>query len=180
MAVYNTVMDDLRYPVGPFQYTSPTPAIRRDAVTTLERLPVDLGVALQGLGDGALDTPYRPGGWTVRQLVHHVPDSHMNAYVRTRMALTEDTPTIKPYAEAEWAQLDDARIMPIEVSLELLDNLHQRWVRLLDSLHDADFDRAYIHPESGRVTLALQMALYSWHSRHHVAHIAELRKRRGW
>ena len=157
-----------------------TPADIRTWIHDIAECPTRLRAAVTGLSQEQLETPYREGGWTVRQLVHHIPDSHMNAYVRTRMALTEDTPTIKPYAEAEWAQLDDARTMPIEVSLELLDNLHQRWVRLLDSLHDADFDHAYIHPESGRVTLALQMALYSWHSRHHVAHIAELRKRRGW
>lgn len=171
----------LRYPVGEFVTpASITPNDIRTWIHDIAECPTRLRAIVTGLNQEQLETPYRDGGWTVRQLVHHVPDSHMNAYVRTRMALTEDTPTIKPYAESEWAQLDDARTMPIEVSLELLDNLHQRWVRLLDSLHDADFDRAYIHPESGRVTLGLQMALYSWHSRHHVAHIAELRKRRGW
>jgi hypothetical protein len=132
------------------------------------------------LPDGQLDTPYREGGWTVRQLVHHVADSHINAYVRMRLALTEDWPTIKPYEEAEWAKLEDARTLPVEVSLALLKSLHLRWVALLKSLSEADWARGYVHPESGRERLETVAGIYGWHSQHHVAHVTELRKRMGW
>src|SRR5262249_755535 len=127
-----------------------------------------------------LDTPYREGGWTVRQVVHHVPDSHMNAYVRWRLALTEKEPTIKPYAEAEWAKLEDASQAPVEVSLQLMESLHERWVRLVKSLKTEDFSRTLRHPDHGVRTLDWMLFLYSWHGKHHIAHITELRKQKGW
>ena len=136
--------------------------------------------AVAGLTEAQLDTPYRPGGWTVRQVVHHVPDSHINSYVRFKLALTEDAPVIKPYDEARWATLADATTTPIEVSLTLLESLHARWVRLLEGMTAAEFLRAFNHPESGVVRLDQNLALYSWHSRHHVAHILRLRERMGW
>jgi hypothetical protein len=127
-----------------------------------------------------LDTPYREGGWTVRQVAHHVPDSHMNAYVRFKLALTEEDPVIKPYAEDRWARLGDTQATPIEVSLALLESLHSRWVGLLRSLRPEDWKRTFRHPELGLVSLEKNLAMYSWHGRHHVAHITELRKRMGW
>jgi hypothetical protein len=167
----------LSYPIGDFDRTQ----IDRTAnIATIGKLPSALAAAVAGLDDAQLDTPYRPGGWTVRQLVHHVADSHMNAYVRMRLALTENWPTIKPYEEARWAELGDAKTLPAEVSLKLLEALHRRWVTLLESLAEADWARGYVHPESGRQSLDSVAALYSWHSRHHVAHVTELRKRTGW
>ena len=143
-------------------------------------LPERLLSAVSGLSEEQLDTPYREGGWTVRQLVHHVADSHINAYTRVRLALTEDWPTIKPYREAEWAKLQDARTLPVEVSLTLLKSLHRRWATLLESLRQADWERGYTHPEDGRQDLATVALLYSWHSQHHTAHVTELRNRMGW
>jgi DinB superfamily len=132
------------------------------------------------LNDAQLDTPYRDGGWTVRQVVHHVPESHMNAYIRFKLALTENEPTIKPYDEAAWAELSDVHETPIEVSLALVDNLHDRWVRVLRSMSDADFLKQFRHPELGVVSLEKNLALYAWHGKHHVAHIASLRDRKQW
>ena len=171
---------DLRYPIG--QYT---PLADADAATyarlidEIERLPNELRAASAGLSDAQLDTPYRDGGWTVRQVVHHVPDSHVNAYVRFKLALTEDTPRIKPYEEARWAKLPDARL-PIGVSLALLDALHERWVVLLRSLAPEDWERAYDHPDNGVTTLRAALGVYAWHGRHHVAHVTGLRERMGW
>ena len=136
--------------------------------------------ALDGLSDGQLDTPYRPGGWTVRQVVHHVPDSHLNAYCRFKLALTEQNPTIKPYDEAAWAKVADTARTPPGVSLTMLDALHTRWVILLESMTAADFGRPLKHPEKGSITLDWMLQLYAWHGRHHAAHITELRKREGW
>jgi uncharacterized damage-inducible protein DinB len=136
--------------------------------------------AVAGLSDEQLNTPYRPAGWTVRQVVHHVPESHMNSYVRFKLALTEEEPTIKPYFEDRWAQLDDANQAPVGLSLDLLDALHGRWVWFLRSLKDADFQRTFRHPELGTVSLDRNIALYAWHGRHHVAHITSLRERMGW
>jgi uncharacterized damage-inducible protein DinB len=136
--------------------------------------------AVAGLSDEQLNTPYRPEGWTVRQVVHHVPESHMNSYVRFKLALTEEEPTIKPYFEDRWAQLDDANQAPVGLSLDLLDALHGRWVWFLRSLKDADFQRTFRHPELGTVSLDRNIALYAWHGRHHVAHITSLRERMGW
>jgi len=173
---------DLRYPIGPFAYDGRmTDARRAECVARIAAAPGQLRTVVAGLDDAQLDTPYRPGGWTVKQVVHHVPDSHMNAYSRFKLALTEDEPTIKTYDEAAWAELADSRRVPIEVSLDLLDALHMRWVALLRSMDAADFNRGLRHPEHGRVlTLKQMLGLYSWHGRHHVAHINSLRKREGW
>ncbi len=171
----------LRYPIGDFSKpTELDESQLRAAIAAIAALPGKLRTAVHGLTEVQLETPYREGGWTVRQLVHHVADSHMNAYVRTRLALTEDWPTIKPYAEDRWAELADARTLPVEVSLTLLEALHQRWMVLLESLDDAAWARGYVHPEMGRQSLDEVALLYSWHSRHHTAHVTELRKRMGW
>lgn len=174
-------MSDPRYPIGKFHYEGP-PSVefREQLIGDIERTPAALRSAVQGLSPGQVDTAYREGGWTVRQVVHHVPDSHLNAYVRFKLALTEDEPTIKPYAEDRWAELADTKTTPIEVSLTLLDCVHDRWVRLLRSFAPADWKRQFRHPELGVVSLEKNLALYSWHGRHHVAHVTELRKRMGW
>jgi hypothetical protein len=172
--------DDVRYPIGPFDWSAvPTPELRQPAIMAIADLPARMRAAVDGLDDRRLDTPYRPGGWTVRQVVHHVVDSHTNGFLRTKFGLTEDMPTIKPYDEKTWAMLPDAR-MPIEVSLAILDGLHARWAEIWRSLDGAQFLRAYRHPEIGVVTLDQQLQGYAWHSRHHVAHITELRRREGW
>lgn len=174
-------MNDLRYPIGTFSKpASLTPQERAEAIHTLADTPRQMRAAVNGLSESQLDTPYRPQGWTVRQVVHHVPDSHLNAYVRCKLALTEDTPTVKPYDEAAWAKLADTRSTPVEISLDLLESLHARWVVLLRGMTPSDFDRALDHPENGRMTLDHVLAVYAWHSRHHVAHITGLRQRSGW
>lgn len=174
-------MTDPRYPIGKFHFDGPpTEDQRTKLISDIEHAPAALRAAVKDLSPQQLDTPYREGGWTVRQVTHHVPDSHMNAYVRFKLALTEDEPTIKPYAEDRWAELADSQSTPIEVSLALLDSLHGRWVRLLRSLKPEDWKRAFRHPELGIVGLEKNLALYSWHGKHHVAHVMELRKRRGW
>jgi hypothetical protein len=173
---------DLRYPVGEFQYDGvATPEGRARRIEEISRAPAALRAAVRGLTAKQLDTPYREGGWTVRQVVHHLPDSHLNAYVRFKLSLTEDTPTIKPYDQERWAQLPDTGTVPPEVSLALLDALHQRWVAVLESMTPADWQRAYNHPEYNRVVpLDEVLAMYAWHGRHHVAHITSLRAREGW
>ena len=174
-------MDDLRYPVGRFQRPdSLSTDERRAAIDVITAMPSTFRAAVRGLGDAQLDTPYRPDGWTVRQVVHHVPDSHANAFIRFKLALTEDTPTIKPYDEAAWAKLEDARSTPIETSLSLVDGLHDRWVRILNAMSPSDFERKLNHPENGLMSLDQMLALYEWHSRHHVAHITSLRSRSAW
>jgi len=174
-------MTDPRYPVGKFTYSGPlTETQRQEAISAIAETPANLRAAVKGLSDAQLDTPYREGGWTVRQVVHHVPDSHLNSYIRFKLALTEDEPTIKPYFEDRWADLADTKATPIEVSLTLLESLHDRWVRLLRSLKPEDWKRAFRHPELGAMTLEKTLALYQWHGRHHVAHITELRRQRGW
>ena len=171
---------DLSYPIGRFSYPpSTTPAQRQQWIAEIAEAPAKLRAAVAGLNAAQLDTPYRPGGWTVRQVVHHVPDSHMNAYVRVKLALTEENPIIKPYDEKAWAMLAD-RAAPIEISLGLLEGLHDRWVQLLRSLSEADYDRRFQHPEVGSVRLDRNLASYAWHGRHHVAHITALRERMGW
>ncbi|MBV9573908.1 MAG: putative metal-dependent hydrolase [Acidobacteriales bacterium] len=178
---HDPATDALRFPIGKFHYAGPPSDEQRgEFIASIERTPQELRAAIQGLSDQQLDTPYRDGGWTVRQVVHHVPDSHLNAYVRLKLALTEENPTIKPYDEARWAQLQDSRSTPIEVSLTMLDSLHRRWVGLLRSLSPEDWKRTFQHPEQGAVPLEKNLALYSWHGKHHVAHITELRKRMGW
>jgi hypothetical protein len=172
---------DLRYPVGKFtRPASLSPDERRTAIGAIARTPANLRAAVHGLTDTQLDTPYRPEGWTVRQLVHHIPDSHSNAYTRFKLALTENVPTIKPYDENAWVALDDTRTTPIETSLVMMDVLHDRWVRLLQSIAPNDFARQLNHPENGIMNLDQLLALYAWHGDHHVAHITSLRARNAW
>jgi uncharacterized damage-inducible protein DinB len=173
---------DLRYPIGKFhRHGELTDELRHRYIENIERLPERLREAVKGLTPAQLETPYRPGGWTVRQLVHHVADSHMNAYVRLKLTLTEDEPLIKPYFEAKWAELHDSKTMPVDVSLNLLDGLHQRWVDVLRSMTPGEFSRNMRHPEwSKPMALDDALALYAWHGKHHVAHITELRRREGW
>jgi hypothetical protein len=176
-------LDILRYPIGPAprKDVKLTEAGRAAAIATIRELPTRLALATRGFTEQQFETPYRPGGWTVRQLLHHVADSHVNAYTRIRLALTEDFPTIKPYEEARWAELADARSAPVELSLTLLNALHARWSLLLDSVSAEDFvNRGYNHPEQGRSTLEWVLALYQWHSLHHTAHITALRQREHW
>jgi len=172
---------DLRYPIGRFKFEeSITEEQRRRFIDQIEGTPAELRSAVQGLSPEQLDTPYRPGGWTVRQVVHHLPDSHLNSYTRFKLALTEDEPTIKPYHEDRWAELEDSLNAPIEMSLMLLEALHRRWVLLLRSLSPPEFARTFKHPELGVVSLDKNISLYAWHGRHHVAHITSLRERMGW
>jgi len=172
---------DPRYPVGNFEMPAPvTPARRQQAMDEIAATPAKLRAAAKGLNDSQLDTPYREGGWTVRQVVHHVPDSHLNAYVRLKLALTEEKPTIKPYDQEAWANLADSKSTPIEVSLTLLSTVHDRWDRLWRSLKAEHFARVLIHPEHGERTVDWLLFLYAWHGRHHTAHITELRKQKGW
>ena len=174
-------MPDPRYPIGKFNYDgSPSEDQRKKLIDDIAHAPAALRAAVRGLSPQQIETPYRDGGWTVRQVVHHVPDSHMNAYIRFKLALTEDEPTIKPYMEDRWANLSDTQAAPLEVSLALLDALHDRWVRLLRSLPPQDWRRTFRHPELGVMPLEKNLALYAWHGQHHVAHITELRKRMGW
>jgi uncharacterized damage-inducible protein DinB len=171
---------DPRYPIGKFVAPDPiTKDDRLSAIVALADLPTELRNAVQGLNYAQLNTPYREGGWTVRQVVHHIADSHMNAFIRVRLALTEDWPTIKPYNEAAWATLHDATA-PIEWSLELLESLHARWVMMLQSLTEEQWQRGFRHPESGQMTVEFATLVYGWHSHHHVAHINHLRAKEGW
>jgi uncharacterized damage-inducible protein DinB len=173
--------DTLRFPVGRFRFQAgASPAERRDWIDEVAALPARLREAVAGLSAEQWDTPYRPGGWTVRQVVHHLADSHLNAYCRFKLALTEAEPVIKPYDEAAWAELPDREVDP-EVSLQLLDALHRRWVHLLRAMRPEGFVRTLSHPEQGRVlTLEAMLALYAWHGRHHVAHVTSLAERQGW
>jgi hypothetical protein len=168
-----TDLEQLRYPVGRFERLkgSSNDETRSGHIETIERAPSTFLSLTMDRTDAALDTPYRPGGWTVRQVVHHVPDSHMNAYIRMKFAMTEDAPTIKAYEEAKWAELPEAKSGPVDMSLALLDALHRRWVMFLRGLTGADFARVYVHPELGPVTLDEGIALYAWHCRHHGGHI---------
>jgi hypothetical protein len=174
-------MSDPRYPIGKFQFEGPLSEPGREAaIAEIAAAPAAFRAAVKDLSAQQLDTPYREGGWTVRQVIHHVPDSHMNAYVRFKLALTEDEPTIKPYAEHRWAELPDSKATPVEVSLALLDSLHNRWVTLLRSFAPDDWKRNFRHPELGVVSLEKNVALYAWHGKHHLAHVTELRKRMNW
>lgn len=174
-------MEDLRYPIGRFtRPASLSEQQRQQAIDAIASTPANLRTAVRGLSDAQLATPYRPEGWTLKQLVHHIPDSHLNAYVRFKLALTEDTPTIKPYDEEKWALLHDTQETPVATSLTMLEALHDRWVRLMRGMSAADFHRPLIHPENGKMTLELMLAMYAWHGAHHVAHAANLRSRMGW
>src|SRR5712692_184409 len=172
-------MDSLKYPVGRFSFPqhSTTEEERRQWIRDIAQAPPNLRAAVAGLNAVQLATPYRPDGWTVAQVVHHLPDSHLHSYIRFKFALTEDNPTIKPYDEARWSTLADVAETPVEVSLQLLESLHARWVRFLESLSAADYLRQFIHPELGPVRLEQNLALYAWHGRHHVGHITALRRR---
>lgn len=175
-------MTDLRYPVGkfPFERNDYSDADRAAAIEDIASLPQKLRDAVAGLTEEQLDTPYRPEGWTIRQVIHHVADSHVNSYIRFKLALTEHEPTIKPYAEALWAEFPDGKSFPVEISLQLLDALHARLVNLLKTRSPEDFDRTLLHPEMGPLNLHKMTALYGWHSRHHLAHITSLKERLGW
>lgn len=172
---------DLRYPVGKFEWKGDlTDAERNRLISQIAETPARLREAVKGLTAEQLDTPYRPGGWTVRQVVHHLPDSHLNSYIRFKLALTEDNPTIKPYDEAAWAKLADTQNTPMETSLVMLEALHERWVNLMRSMTPSDFARPLKHPELGDLNLDRMVGTYAWHGRHHVAHITSLRQRMGW
>jgi hypothetical protein len=172
---------DIRYPIGKFNWSgSTTPEERERFVGQIAATPQRMRAAVSGLTASQLDTPYRDGGWTIRQVVHHVPDSHMNSYIRFKFALTEHEPTIKSYDEAQWAELIDARTAPIEPSLNLLEGLHDRWTLFLRALSAEEIKRRFHHPELGVVTVEQYIALYAWHGAHHVAHITALRDRKGW
>jgi DinB superfamily len=173
-------MEDLKYPIGKFSFQAPTTGQHQEWIAEIATAPSKYRAAVAGLNERQLDTPYREGGWTVRQLIHHVPDSHMNAYIRFKLALTEEEPTIKPYDEGAWARLSDTRGTPVEVSLATLENLHTRWVTLLKGMTEEEYQRKLRHPERGLVTLENNLALYAWHSKHHAAHITSLREREGW
>jgi len=177
----DTTPDDLRYPLGRFRpHASPDRSHLAAAIADIAALPGAMRAAVAGLDERQLDTPYRPDGWTVRQVVHHVADSHMNALIRLKLALTEDNPTIKPYDENAWATLADMRL-PIDPSLAVIDGLHRRWDALNAVLKDADYGRTFVHPEHGKTfTLDWLLQNYGWHSRHHVAHITRLRERERW
>jgi uncharacterized damage-inducible protein DinB len=174
-------MPDPRYPIGKFSFEGPLTADqKKQYLNDIEQTPGRLRTAVRGLSEQQLNTPYRDGGWTVRQLTHHVPDSHMNAYIRFKLALTEDEPTIRPYMEDRWAELPESKEAPIEVSLALLDSLHQRWTLVLRNISNADWKRTFRHPEMGLLSLEKTLALYAWHGKHHVAHVTSLREKTGW
>lgn len=173
---------DPRYPIGDFESVGRalTPAERAERIDAIEAHPERMRAAVSGLTDEQLDTPYRDGGWTVRQVVHHVVDSHLNSYVRFKLAITEDNPTIVAYDEKLWAELPDAKSAPIAGSLDLLEALHRRWVSMLRALEPADFERRLDHTEVGPLTVDILLEIYGWHVRHHEAHVTTLRRREGW
>jgi uncharacterized damage-inducible protein DinB len=172
---------DPRYPVGKFAWPETISSDdRQKFISQIEETPAKLRGAVQGLSEAQLDTPYREGGWTVRQVAHHLADSHMNAFIRFKLALTETEPAIKAYEQQKWAELPDGKTAPIEISLTLLDSLHRRWALLIKSMRPEEFARTFRHPELGLVTLERNLALYAWHGRHHVAHVTSLREQKGW
>lgn len=174
-------LNELRYPIGKFSPPKEfTTELIKNFIKTIDETPVKFRNAVQDLNEEQLDTPYRPDGWTIRQVVHHLPDSHINSYVRFKLALTEDKPKIKTYDEAKWAELEDSKDTPVEVSLTLLESLHIRWVVLLRSMSEKDFHKSVNHPEWGEMRLDRMLALYAWHCRHHLAQITNLRQRMGW
>ncbi len=174
-------MSDPRYPLGRFSPPAEyTPELRAAHIGELAAIPAAVRSAVLGLSPEQLETPYRDGGWTAAQVVHHLADSHMNAYIRVKLAATETNPTIKPYDEGAWAACPDATDTNLQDSLQIIDAIHARWVRFARTFRPADFERALVHPERGPMTIDRTLALYAWHGRHHVAHITELRRRRGW
>lgn len=174
-------MEDLRYPTGKFHWPqSVSPGELSSMIAAIAVVPAQARDAVAGLNAAQLDTPYRDGGWTPRQMIHHVADSHINSYIRFRFALTEDAPTIKPYAEDRWAELADAKAGPVETSLAILDGLHARWTTLLRSFGEAEWARTFVHPENGVMRLDLAVALYAWHGNHHITQIRRLRERMNW
>jgi len=180
MITTNTI-ESLKYPIGRYQAPADIDkTLRQMWIEKISSLPAELGAAVSGLNDQQLNTPYREGGWTVRQVVHHVADSHMNSYIRFRWAMTEDKPVIKAYEEGLWAELPDARTLPVIVSLDLLGAMHRRWTTLLESMTEGDYARCLIHPASGEHTLGKMLGLYAWHGQHHTAHVLRLRERMGW
>jgi uncharacterized damage-inducible protein DinB len=174
--------DQLRYPVGRFKPPSEfSKPLFEEWIRTIDELPSRLSSVVRRLNDEQLDTPYREGGWTIRQVVHHLADSHINSYVRFKLAITEELPAIKPYYEDRWAELDEAKHAPVEISLSLLEALHRRWVLFLKTLSEEDFERKFHHPESKKdIELRTTLALYAWHCNHHLAHITSLADRKGW
>lgn len=174
-------MSDPRYPIGRYVKEETVSAAKRESwINDIAAAPAELRAAVQGFKESQFDTPYREGGWTVRQLVHHVPDSHLNAYVRFKLALTEDNPTIKPYEESRWAKLPDTSGTQVGVSLMLLEALHRRWVVLLKAMQESEWSRTYVHPEDGTLRLDYILGMYAWHGKHHIAHVTSLRERMGW
>ncbi len=172
---------DERYPLGKFEFAGDSEEARAGYLKDIREAPGLLRAAVAGLSESQVDTPYREGGWTVRQLVHHVADSHLNSYIRFRWALTEDKPVIKAYDEKVWAELSDARTAAVELSLNLLESLHARWLALIENLSTDELNRVFIHPETGNeISLIRNLAVYAWHGKHHSAHVTELRKRMGW
>jgi len=172
---------DLRYPIGPFKLEEEiTEQTRRRFIDQIAETPANLRAAVEGLSQEQLDTPYRPEGWTVRQVIHHVADSHMNSYIRVKLALTEDRPNVTDYDENQWGSLSDAQKAPIDLSLNLIESLHGRWIFLFNSLNPNDFSKTFNHPARGAVSLDTNIAIYAWHGRHHVAHITTLRERMHW
>src|ERR1035437_134084 len=172
---------DLSYPIGRFDWSATVaPEARPELIGQVGAAPSRFREAVRGLDERQLGKPYPPGGWTVRQVIHHVADSHMNSFIRFRLALTEEEPLIKPYDQTKWAELVDSRTLPVEISLQLLESLHKRWVTMLERFSDADFARTFRHPEAGVLRLDQTLAGYAWHGRHHAAHITGLRDRMGW
>jgi hypothetical protein len=180
-----STIPDPRYPIGKFHYREPQSAEertrqRQESIDALANLTRNFRNAVKHLTQAQLDTPYRDGGWTVRQLIHHIPDSHMNAYVRCKLALTETDPVVKTYEEQLWAELPDCRETPVDVSLMLLEALHTRWVVLLRTFREEEFARRFVHPQLGPMALEKMLAMYAWHGAHHTAHVTELRKKMNW
>jgi hypothetical protein len=175
-------IEKLKYPIGPYQKPDNyTPELISDSIAILTALPSWMDVCIENLDEHQLHTPYREGGWTIQQVVHHVADSHMNAYIRLKLALTENNPTIKPYDESAWAKLIDTDIVPVNISVTLLHSMHRRWVAVLKNMQPKDWERTYYHPEHQRNFPIWEMtAMYAWHSKHHTAHITSLRQRMNW
>jgi uncharacterized damage-inducible protein DinB len=172
--------EDLRFPVGTFEQVEVTKDLRSQFINTIAELPAKLREACEGLSEEKLETQYRPEGWTVKQVIHHIADSHSQSFSRFKLGLTEDCPTIKPYAEDLWAELADSKHAPVDSSLAIIEGVHARWTMLLNSMTDADFAKKLNHPERGEYDLDYFLSLYDWHSRHHLAHITELKKRNNW